>query len=54
VFRVSADTVEPVFVTVGQLFGDLVEVTGLLQPGDQVVITGVSSLTPGQHVEVLK
>jgi RND family efflux transporter MFP subunit len=54
VFRVSADTVEPVFVTVGQLFGDLVEVKGLLQPGDQVVITGVSSLTPGQHVEVLK
>jgi len=54
VFRVTDGRVEPVFVTVGQLFGDLVEVTGLLQPGDRVVITGVSSLTPGQPVEILR
>jgi len=54
VFRVAGGSVEPVFVILGQLFGDLVEVTGALQPGDQVVITGVSSLTPGQRVEVLQ
>lgn len=54
VFRVADGRVEPVFVTVGQLFGDQVEVSGLLKPGDRIVVTGVSSLTPGQPVEVLQ
>jgi hypothetical protein len=31
-----------------------VEVSGLLKPGDRIVVTGVSSLTPGQRVEVLQ
>ncbi len=54
VFRVSEGRVEPVFVTVGQLFGEVVAVSGALQAGDQVVVTGLSSLTPGQRVEVLR
>ena len=54
---VSASTrrcVEPVFVTVGQLSGDMVQVQGALNQGDHVVVTGLSSLTPGQKVEELR
>ena len=44
----------PVFVEVGQLYGDHVAVRGPLEPGDEVVITGLGSLTPGQSVEILR
>lgn len=54
VFVIRQGRAEPVFVTVGQLFGDLVEVDGPISPGDEVVVTGLSSLTPGQRVEVLR
>jgi len=54
VFRVTDGRVDPVFVSVGKLFGDLVAVDGPLAPGDEVVVTGLSSLTPGQRVEVLR
>jgi RND family efflux transporter MFP subunit len=54
VFRVTGGRVEPVFVQVGQLLDDQVEVRGALAAGDEVVVTGVSGLTPGQQVEVLR
>ena len=54
VFRVTGGRVEPVFVEVGQLYGDHVAVRGPLEPGDEVVITGLGSLTPGQSVEILR
>jgi RND family efflux transporter MFP subunit len=54
VFRIDEGRVEPVFVEVGQLYGNRVAVTGPLSPGDEVVVTGLSSLTPGQRVEVLR
>ena len=54
VFVISEGKAKPVFVTVGQLFGDLVEIDGPISPGDEVVVTGLSSLTPGQRVEVLR
>lgn len=54
VFRASGGRVEPVFVEVGQLYGDHVAVSGPLEPGDEVVITGLGSLTPGQAVEILR
>ena len=46
--------VEPVFVEVGQLYGDQVEIDGDLVVGDEVVVTGLGSLTPGQAVEILR
>ncbi|MCJ7556232.1 MAG: efflux RND transporter periplasmic adaptor subunit [Gammaproteobacteria bacterium] len=54
VFRVRGDRVEPVFVKVGRLQGSQVEVFGPLQEGEQVVITSLGSLTPGQQVEILQ
>jgi multidrug efflux system membrane fusion protein len=54
VFRVTGGRVEPVFVQIGQLLDDRVEVRGALSAGDEIVVTGVSGLTPGQRVEVLR
>jgi RND family efflux transporter MFP subunit len=54
VFRVLDGRVEPVFVKVGRLQGSQVEVFGPLQEGEQVVITSLGSLTPGQQVEILQ
>ena len=54
VFRVADGQVEPVYVKVGQLSGDMVQVQGALHQGDHVVVTGLSSLTPGQKVEELR
>jgi multidrug efflux system membrane fusion protein len=54
VFRIVDGRVQPVFVTVGQLYGDTVEVSGDLGEGDLVAVTGLSSLTPGQAVEILE
>ncbi len=53
VFRVIDGRVEPVFVKVGRLQGGQVEITGQLKEGDQVVVTSLGSLTPGQAVEIL-
>jgi RND family efflux transporter MFP subunit len=54
VFRARAGRVEPVFVEVGQLYGDRVAIAGDLAVGDEVVVTGLGSLTPGQAVEILR
>ena len=54
VFRVRDGRVEPVFVKVGRLKGGSVEITGPLKAGEQVVVTSLGSLTPGQAVEILK
>jgi multidrug efflux system membrane fusion protein len=54
VFRITDGRVEPVYVSVGQLYGDRVEVSGDLARGDLVAITGLSSLIPGQPVEILE
>ena len=54
VFRVTNGRVEPVFIQIGQLLDDQVEVHGALDAGDEIVVTGVSGLTPGQQVEVLR
>jgi multidrug efflux pump subunit AcrA (membrane-fusion protein) len=40
----------PVQVGIGQ--GDLVEVIGDVQPGDQVIIRGAERLFPGQPVNI--
>jgi RND family efflux transporter MFP subunit len=54
VFRARGGRVEPVFVEVGQLYGDRVAIAGDLDVGDEVVVTGLGSLTPGQAVEILR
>lgn len=54
VFRTRDGRVEPVFVEIGQLYGDRVEVAGPLAVGDEIVVTGLGSLTPGQPVEILR
>ena len=54
VFRITDGQVEPVYVGVGQLFGDRVQVTGELKQGDRVAVTGLSGLIPGQSVEILE
>lgn len=54
VFRARGGRVESVFVEVGQLYGDRVAVEGDLAVGDEVVVTGLGSLTPGQAVEILR
>jgi len=54
VFRITDGRVDPVYVSVGQLYGNRVEVSGDLAQGDRVAITGLSSLIPGQSVEILE
>ena len=54
VFRARDGRVEPVFVEVGPLYGDRVAIAGDLDVGDEVVVTGLGSLTPGQAVEILR
>lgn len=41
-------------ITVGRELGDLIEVRGGLQPGDQVVTTGQLNLTDGKPVQISK
>lgn len=53
VFRVTEGRIEPVYVRVGRLQGSHVEVSGPLRQGDQVVVTSLGSLTPGQRVEII-
>jgi len=54
VYRVTDGRIDPVYVQIGQLLSDQVQVMGALREGDQVIVTGLSSLTPGQPVEVLQ
>jgi RND family efflux transporter MFP subunit len=54
VYRVVDGRIDPVPVQIGQLYNDRVEVSGPLDEGDRVVVTGLSSLTPGQRVQVLQ
>ncbi|WP_455222299.1 efflux RND transporter periplasmic adaptor subunit [Kaarinaea lacus] len=54
VYRVNGDNkAENVPVQVGVASGDLVEVSGSLNPGDHVVIRGSERLRPGQDVNVI-
>ena len=54
VYVVRSGRIEVVQVDVGRLSGKDVDVEGELHEGDEVVVTGLSSLTPGQSVEVLR
>jgi RND family efflux transporter MFP subunit len=54
VYVVRSGKIEVVQVDVGRLSGRDVDVDGELREGDEVVVTGLSSLTPGQSVEVLR
>jgi RND family efflux transporter MFP subunit len=54
VYVVRDGRVEVVQVDVGRLSGNDVDIAGDLSNGDEVVVTGLSSLTPGQSVEVLR
>lgn len=51
----SADgaTVKPVAVTLGEAEGKLIEVSGELKPGDQVVTRGNERLRPGQAISIV-
>jgi len=54
VYRVNGDSkAENIPVQVGVASGDLVEVSGSLNPGDDVVIRGSERLRPGQDVTVI-
>ncbi len=54
VFRVGKDEmVERISVLAGSGDGDMIEVSGDLQPGDRIVIRGAERLRPGQRVMVL-
>ncbi len=52
VFRVLEGVAERVPVELGEVVGDLVTVTGNLAPGDQIVVSGHTSLIDGDRVEV--
>ena len=53
VFRITAEnTAERIQVQVGVAQGDLIEVRGNIQDGDQIVIRGAESLREGQTVSV--
>jgi hypothetical protein len=51
---VRSGKIEAVHVDVGRLSGMDVDVAGEIREGDEVVVTGLSSLTPGQSVEILR
>jgi len=54
VFRINGDNLaEHVVVTPGVASGDLIAVSGDLQPGDRVVIRGGERLRPGMAVQIL-
>ncbi len=54
VFRVNADnTAERIAVEPGVGAGDLISVSGALEPGDRVVVRGGERLQPGQPVKLL-
>jgi RND family efflux transporter MFP subunit len=54
IYRVNGDSkAENIPVQVGIASGDLVEVSGNLNPGDDVVIRGSERLRPGQDVKVI-
>jgi multidrug efflux system membrane fusion protein len=54
VYVVRNGKIEAVHVDVGRLSGKDVDVAGEIREGDEVVVTGLSSLTPGQSVEILR
>ncbi len=54
VFRINAEgQTERVAVTPGMASGDMIAVSGDLQPGDRVVIRGGERLRPGMAVQIL-
>ncbi len=53
VFRINSESkAEQVPVRVGIGAGEMIEVIGNLQPGDQIVIRGAERLMPGQSVQI--
>ncbi|MEJ2515095.1 MAG: efflux RND transporter periplasmic adaptor subunit [Gammaproteobacteria bacterium] len=54
VFRVNEDgTAEQLTVQPGLGSGDMIAVTGPLEPGDRVIVRGAERLRPGQPVQVI-
>ncbi|MDH5454658.1 MAG: efflux RND transporter periplasmic adaptor subunit [Gammaproteobacteria bacterium] len=54
VFRISDDNIaEKVEVEIGDSAGELVAVTGSLQPGDRVAVRGAENLSEGASVKVM-
>ena len=54
VFRISEENVaEQVAVEIGDSAGELVAVTGPLQPGDRVALRGAENLSEGAAVKVM-
>lgn len=53
VFRVAEDqTAERLQVETGIALGDIIEVRGPVQPGDQIIVRGAENLQPGQPLEI--
>jgi multidrug efflux pump subunit AcrA (membrane-fusion protein) len=53
VFRIEEETAEQISVVIGSAEGDLIAVTGRLNPGDRVVVRGAERLRDGQSVRVI-
>lgn len=54
VFRITVeDTAEQIAVDIGDSEGELVAVTGSLQPGDRVAVRGAENLSEGTSVKVM-
>jgi multidrug efflux pump subunit AcrA (membrane-fusion protein) len=54
VFRISEDNIaEQVAVEIGDTAGEVVAVTGSLQPGDRVAIRGAENLSEGASVKIM-
>ena len=52
VFRVKADTVEMVAITLGRKIGDNQEITGNLQSGDKLVLSPDAKLVAGKKIVI--
>lgn len=53
VFQLNGNQVRAVQVAIGDIIGERVVVTGQLQAGDRIVVSGVAKLIDGETVEVL-
>lgn len=53
VFRIEEETAEKISIVAGSAEGDLIAVTGMLNPGDRVVVRGAERLRDGQSVRVI-
>ncbi len=54
VFRVvGGDKAERVAITTGVAMGEFIQVSGALEPGDQIIVNGGERLRPGQSIKVI-